>query len=217
VRSFVLAAITALLILPPAASRAASNAAPSPCEAALEHATRVLAHSARGAVFWTRVGTYGCLFGSRRPPRLLARHTDAQSAQAAVLAGRFAAIRVVHGTRYSVNTDALVLFDLRSRRPGRELWPLGLPAHSGDSVQDFVVTARGALAWIGSANQFSERLGNVLPVEIHRLLGNRDRVLDRATRTRSNAPAEPTRLTLTPGQREVRWVRAGVVHSAPMR
>jgi hypothetical protein len=117
-----------------------------PCRAALDHATRVLARTVHGVVFWTRTGTYGCLFSSRRAPLLLAQHTRGQSAQSARLAGRYAAIRIVRGINYGVNTEWLRLFDLRAGGRGRELWPLGLPTHAGDVLQDYVLTASGALA-----------------------------------------------------------------------
>jgi hypothetical protein len=144
-----------------------------PCRAALDQATRVLARTGRGVVFWTRTGTYGCLFSSRRAPVLLSQHTRAQSAQSARLAGRYAAIRIVHGgvTNYDVNSESLRLFDLRAGERIRELFPL-VPTHArdvvhdlvaGDVVRDYVLTARGALAWIGFADEFSERLGIICP------------------------------------------------------
>jgi hypothetical protein len=66
--------------------------------------------------------------------------------QSARLAGRYAAIRIVRGINYGVNTEWLRLFDLRAGGRGRELWPLGLPTHAGDVLQDYVLTASGALA-----------------------------------------------------------------------
>jgi hypothetical protein len=75
--------------------------------------------------------------------RMTPRRRPSQSAR---LAGRYAAIRIVRGINYGVNTEWLRLFDLRAGGRGHELWPLGLPTHAGDVLQDYVLTARGALA-----------------------------------------------------------------------
>jgi hypothetical protein len=189
-----------------------------PCRTALDQATRILARTVHGVVFWTRKGTYGCLFSARRGPVLLSKHTPAQSAQSALLAGRYAAIRILRGiTNYDVNREWLGLFDLRAGERVHELWRLGLPTRAGDVVQDYVLTARGALAWIGVANQYSERLGDDLPVEVHRWMRGHDEVVDRATHKRTSQAIEPRALQLSPDQRVVRWDRDGVRRSARMR
>jgi hypothetical protein len=198
-----------------------------PCRAALDHATRVLARTVHGVVFWTRTGTYGCLFSSHRAPLLLAQHTRGQSAQSARLAGRYAAITILRGgiTNYDVNSESLRLFDLRAGERVRELFPL-VPLHArdvvvdyvaGDVVRDYVLTARGALAWIGVADEFSERLGDDLPIEVHRWLGGHDQVVDRATHQRTSQDIEPRALQLSLDQRIVSWDRDGVRRSARMR
>jgi hypothetical protein len=70
---------------------------------------------------------------------------------------------------------------------------------------------------IGVANQFSERLGDDLPIDVHRRLRGHVQVVDRATHPRASQQVEPRVLQLSLDQRIVRWDRDGVCRSARMR